>query len=93
MTNDWKTAAEALEKLKITHLTRQTPVEALHDLLVYKQVNGANLLPGRYTWTSRRASDGYLVNIGYFDAGGASVSGHEPDYVDDDIGVSLSRSS
>ena len=90
--DDWKKAAEKLEGLAITKLTRQTPAEALYDIFVYFQNKGERLLENMYTWTSRRASDGELVDVGYFDAGGADVSSRTPDYSDGALGVAFSRS-
>jgi hypothetical protein len=90
--DDWKKAAEKLEKLAITKLTRQTPVEALYDLLIYFQNKDEKLLSGMYNWTSRRDSDGGLVPVGSFDSGGVSVARGAPDASNDGLGVSFSRS-
>ena len=91
MKTDWKTAALALENLIINQMTRQTPVEALQDTTVYFDNTGKRLLETNYTWTSRRSSDGYLVNFGSADAKGASLGRWRPDDADDDLGVVLSR--
>lgn len=45
-----------------------------------------------YVRTSSRTADGYLVDVGDFDAEGADVNGNEPGHSDDDLGVSFSRS-
>ena len=90
--DDWQEAIKILEGLQITKLTRQTPTEALYDILVYFQNNEERLLENKYTWTSRRASDGELVHVGRFGAGGALVlrsgSGHSCGV----LGVAFSRS-
>ncbi len=61
LSSDWRKAAEMLEGLQITELTRQTPAEALYDLAAYFQTTGERLLPNVYTWTKRRRSGGRLV--------------------------------
>lgn len=91
MTTDWQAASKALAELKLNQMTRQTPVEALYDLLVYFQNKGDRLLGSMYTWTTGRASDGRLVALGGFDSGGASVSDGRPDGSHPGIGVVLSR--
>ncbi|MCL5795647.1 MAG: hypothetical protein M1338_04830 [Patescibacteria group bacterium] len=92
ISSDWQKAAEQLELLEITKLTRQTPVEAIYDLLMYHQNNGERLLENMYTWTKRRRSDGRLVDVGFFDADGVDVNNWRPDYSLDGLGVSFSRS-
>lgn len=88
----WKEAGRRLEALKLTQLTRQTPAEALYDVVVYYQHTGQRLLEGNYTWTARRASDGRLVNVGLFDAVGAIVGRDGPGSRYGFLGVSFSRS-
>lgn len=73
--SDWQKAAERLESLEITKLTRQAPVEAIYDLLMYHRNNDERLLEGKYTWTKRRDSDGRLVGVGDFGSGGAGAFG------------------
>ena len=90
--DDPEKASEILEGLQITKLTRQTPAEALYDILVYFQNNKERLLENKYTWTSRRASAGRLVFVGRFDAGGAYVGGGGSDDSGGDLGVAFSRS-
>jgi len=90
--NDWKKAAEKLENLKITQITRQSPAEALYDMLAYFQNNNEKLLKDKYTWTKRRNSDGKLVLLGSSDADGADVRSFMPDYSNDLLGVFFSRS-
>ncbi len=90
--SDWKEAAARLEALKITELTRQTPVEALYDLLMYQQNNSERLLENMYSWTGRRGSGGLLVGVGLFLSGGVRVRADLPGLRSDDLGVSFSRS-
>ena len=88
---DWQKAAERFEQLKLTQLTRQTPVEAIYDLALVRGANDEQLLENIYTWTSRRYSDVGLVNVGSFDPRGVYVDGDRPDDRGDDLGVSFSR--
>jgi len=90
--DDWQKAAEKLEGLAITKFTRQTPAEALYDILVYFQNKGERLMENMYTWTSRRDSDGRLVAVGRFDSGGVHVDSGGPGYSSGYLGVSFSRS-
>jgi len=90
--DDWKKAAQKLESLEITKLTRQAPVEALYDLLIYHKNNDERLLENMYTWTKRRGSDGGLVDVGSFDSDGVSVPSNAPGASIGDLGVSFSRS-
>lgn len=89
--SEWKAAAAQLESLKITKLTRQSPVEALYDMAAYAETNGQRLLQDKYTWTKARSSDGYLVDVGRFDSDGADVGGGTPGYSGVGLGVSFSR--
>jgi hypothetical protein len=91
MDSDWKVDWEKLEKLKINNLVRQTPAEALYDILLMKEKNGEYILPD-YTWTNRRDSDGKLVRVGGADAVGVYVNGSQPDFSNVSLGVSFSRS-
>ncbi len=90
--SNWKKAAEKLEGLSITHMTRQRPVEAIYDLVAVYENTDDHLLSNRYTWTSARDSGGKLVRVGYFDARGVRVHGGSPDDRYDNLGVSFSRS-
>jgi len=63
---DPKEAARRLSDLKLNQATRQTPVEAVYDLLVYFENTGQRLLKNIYTWTSKRDSYGKLIFIGCF---------------------------
>lgn len=91
MSSDWEKAAEMLEVLQITELTRQTPAEALYDLAAFYLTNSERLLPSNYSWTKRRLSGGRLVYVGGFRSDGVYVSGNEPDDADGALGVSFSR--
>ena len=68
-------ADEILEGLKITSLTRETPVEAVYRIVLQEQTNKEKLLSSKTTWTSRRASDGCFVEVGQFDSFGIQVIG------------------
>ena len=83
---------QELGDLKINQLTRQTPAEALYDLITYFEHTGERLLEGVDAWTNRRSSAGLLVLVGSFDAGGAGVLGWGPGYAGGRLGVSFSRS-
>jgi hypothetical protein len=89
---DWQKAAERFEQLKITQLTRHTPVEMLYDTMMAFQNNDERLLPRAETWTSRRSSYGSLVYGGYFDSMGVDVSHGNPGHRYGNLGVSFSRS-
>jgi len=91
MDPDWKTAAEKLEKLKINQLCRQTPADALYDILLMKEKNDEYILPDKYTWTNRRGSDGELVDVGNAASNGVYVHGRRPDTSAGGLGVSFSR--
>ena len=89
---NWQEAAKQLSELRINQLTRQLPVEAMYDGLMYLQNNNTRLMESKYTWTFRRASDGRLVLFGSADADGADVSDWTPDATHGDLGVAFSRS-
>ena len=92
MSNDWQKAAEMLAELSINKLTRQSPSEFIYDMIAYLKSNKERLLENMYTWTSRRRSGGGLVLVGGFGSDGAGVGCYGPDYSDDGLGVSFSRS-
>jgi len=92
ISDDWKEAAARLEALKITQLTRKTPVETLYDLLMYHQNNGERPLENMYSWTNRRYSGGRLVYVGFFESVRVFVPARGPDSRSDGLGVSFSRS-
>ena len=94
---DWQQAAKELVKLKITQLTRQSIQEIIYDLALDYDKNGKRLLPNVYTWSNSCSAngtdgtDGYLVNLGYFDAEGGVGNGWTPGYRLGNLGVLLSR--
>ncbi|PIZ01061.1 hypothetical protein COY62_00405 [bacterium (Candidatus Howlettbacteria) CG_4_10_14_0_8_um_filter_40_9] len=90
--SDWQKAAERLGNLSIAQMTRQTPAEAIYDLITAYQNTDERLLPNIYTWTSGRASDGKLVGVGHFESDGVDVNRHLPGYRYGYLGVSFSRS-
>ena len=91
MSEDWMEAAKQLSELKINQLTRQSIQETIYDLAMYHDTLGKRLLPNKYTWSNSRSSDGGLVPLGGFGAGGVGGRGWEPGDRDGDVGVSLSR--
>jgi len=92
MDSDWQKASEKLSQLKINQLTRQNPVEAVYDTVIYFQNKSERILEENYTWTTRRDSSGKLVNVGNFASGGVSVRSRTPDRSDGPLGVAFSRS-
>lgn len=88
---DWKSAAKELAGLQVNKIFRQSPVEAVYDLMSYFAKNGERPLGSMYTWTNKQSSYGYLVDVGAFDEGGARVYDGYPDYTDGDLGVVFSR--
>ncbi|HLC44044.1 MAG TPA: hypothetical protein VJK08_02895 [Patescibacteria group bacterium] len=85
--------AGEISSLSINQLTRQSPAEAIYDLVVYFQNNTERLLPKIHSWTKRLSSGGWLVNVGRFNADGANVSRYRPGFHVGDLGVSVSRQS
>jgi len=90
-TDDRSKYEPELSKLKINKFTRQSPVETLYDILIYFQNNDERLLEDKYAWTHTAASDGYRVNVGYFDSDGACVSWDSDGRSGSDLGVVFSR--
>ncbi|MFA6492604.1 MAG: AAA family ATPase [Patescibacteria group bacterium] len=90
--SEWKEAARKLEALKLNQLTRQSPTEALYDLIVRYQQTGERLMENMYTWTKRRDSGGGLVCVGRFESVGVRVGGGRPGDWSGILGVSFSRS-
>jgi len=91
--SNWEKAAEEIEKLKITALTRETPEEVLYRLILSEEKSGKKSLPSTYTWTNRRASDGKFVDVGPFASHGLSVFRYAPGYSYPALGVCVSRRS
>jgi len=92
MGDDWQQASKMLSELKITRLTRQSPVEFMYDILAYFKNNKQRLYENMYAWTARRDSDGGLVLVGDFASVGVDVSRWRPDYSSGNLGVAFSRS-
>lgn len=92
ISDDWQEAAKMLAELKITKLTRQSPVEFMYDILAYFKNNKQRLYENMYAWTARRASGGKLVRVGGFDADGVRVGGWRPGLSAGGLGVAFSRS-
>ncbi len=90
-TGDKSVYEPEISKLKLNKLTRQSPVEALYDLLIYFQNNNERLLEKTYAWTHATSSDGERVDVGGFDSGGALVSRDSGDGSRSSLGVVLSR--
>lgn len=88
---EWKRGSKMLADLAITKLTRELPVEVMYRLILNDQARKEKLLPSKYTWTASRGSDGILVDVGYFGAGGAFVDRRGPGGRDGGLGVSFSR--
>ena len=91
MGSDWQVAAKQLSELQVNQNHRRTPVEALYDLLARFGSNDERLLEAKYEWTSRLNSDGELVDVGHFDADGASVHGSQPGSRSSSLGACSSR--
>ena len=87
----WREAADKLAALSINQLTRRTPSETLHDLLVSFQDKDTRNLQNRWDWTNVQSSVGRLVRVVYFGSEGVVVSGAEPDRSYGRLGVVLSR--
>ncbi len=90
--SDWKLASDMLEKLQITKLTRESPIETIYRLSLNEKTNQERLLDNRYNRTLRRRSDGKFVNVGFFDDDGMGVRGSTPGHRRGILGVSFSRS-
>lgn len=89
---NWKEGADRLARLKITRLTRQLPVEAIYDFLVYFQnTNDERLLENIYAWTAQQTRDGRLVDVGGSDSGGALVNRWRPVHSGPSFAAFLSR--
>lgn len=89
--SDWKAAANELAELRVNKIFRQSPVEAIYDLMVYFAQNGERQLGGMYTWTNKQSSSGDLVNVGGFGEVGAYVGYDGPGGTDGRLGVVFSR--
>ena len=91
MNSNKEEAAKKLAGLQINQLMRQSAPEVLYDLLMTFRGSGERELESTYTWTNTRTSDGGLVMVGDFDAGGVDVNGLWPGYSGPYVGVCPSR--
>jgi hypothetical protein len=91
ISSDWQKAAQMLEALDITSLTRQSPAEAAYDAMVTFDRTGVRHLPGIYTWTSRRSAGGFLVCVGHFDSAGLDVDRRAPVSAGGGLGAAFAR--
>ena len=91
MAADWKQAAEALAKLQINRLCRETPAQVLWSIALHFKVNGQYLLPNMYAWTNARSAGGDLVGVGCADSGGVYVGHNYSTLSSDALGVRFSR--
>jgi len=82
---DSRVIAEELKKLKITDLCRQSPADALYDMLLMKEKNNKYTL-SEDTWTKGQYSgDGLFVMVGHDKHSGShQVSGFPPEYKKND---------
>lgn len=76
--SDWNEAGKRLAALKLTQMTRTSPIEDAYRLLAYFQNNNDRLLPATVNWTQRRASGGSFVYLGFFDQRGVRVDYWNP---------------
>jgi hypothetical protein len=92
MDENWQKAAEILANLQFNQQFRETPVEALIQIILNQKVNKVRLLENEYSWTQSRSRDGDLVNLGNADSDGACLHSWHPKYANVSIGFFLSRS-
>ncbi len=97
----WKKASEIIENLKLSKLTRATPVELIQTIETYHRNTCKHLFPilkskDHYevcVRTPRRNSSDGLVYIGRSPRDGADVNGTPPEVRERSIGVALSLRS
>lgn len=89
--SNWDEAGKRLAALKLTQMTRTSPVEDAYRLLAYFQNNNDRLLPVTVNWTQRRTSRGDFVSLGSFVSLGVLVDYWNPDDQNPVIGVCFSR--
>lgn len=89
--SDWKSAADKLENLQITNLTRELPVEFFYRKALNEKINKERVTEN-FNWTMGRYSNGNFVTVGAFSLVRYFVSSHMPNYRENNIGVSFSRS-
>lgn len=71
---EWKSAADTLEKLKLTQMFRESFIEWFYRTALTERATGERLLPSTYSWTKSRASLGCFVYAGNFDDDGGVVN-------------------
>ena len=69
----WKSAADTLEKLKLTQMFRESFIEWFYRTVLTERATGERLLPNTYSLTKSRTSFGYVVFAGDFGAVGGRV--------------------
>jgi MoxR-like ATPase len=87
---EWKSAADILEKLKLTQMFRESFIEWFYRTALTERATGERLLPNTYSWTKSPASDGYFVNAGDFDDDGGVVDRLGPWYSSSALGCAFS---
>ena len=87
---EWKSAADTLEKLKLTQMFRESFIEWFYRTALTERATGERLLPNTYSWTKSRASGGFFVSAGDFDDDGGSVNGRRPRDSGSSIGCAFS---
>ena len=87
---EWKSAADTLEKLKLTQMFRESFIEWFYRTALTERATGERLLPNKYSWTKSRTSDGYFVGAGDFGDGGGGVSGWRPGDSPSSLGCAFS---
>lgn len=80
-----------ISKLQINHLIRQSPVEAMYDILMYYQNNNERLLEYDLAWTDAIDSHDKHILFGGFDQDGLYVNGQSENYQVSNLGTVFSR--
>jgi MoxR-like ATPase len=88
--SEWKSAADTLEKLKITQMFRESFIEWFYRTALTERATGERLLPNTYSWTKTPASYGSFVYAGSFGDDGGSVDGRRPGDSRSDVGCAFS---
>ena len=91
MKKDWKKAADALEKLKISNLTRESFADLFYRMSIVEKNSAEKIHPSEWSWTLSRSSDGNFVNAGSFDDDGVKVNRHVPKCTGGNLGSVFSR--
>ena len=87
---EWKSAADTLEKLKLTQMFRESFIEWFYRTALTERATGERLLPNTYSWTKSRTSDGDFVLAGSFDDDGGFVYRWRPGDSDSSLGCAFS---